>query len=132
MENRPWGAPRIHGELLKLGIAVSERTVSRYLPDRRSAPSQTWRTFLTNHLGDLSWTSTLASVYGLGDDDVVDAHGVPRRHAPSLCDGPCASNQWAVVDWPPLLQRTAPGGRFGQNPLHHRRRPPSGKDPPTA
>ena len=102
MENRPWGAPRIHGELLKLGIAVSERTVSRYLPDRRSAPSQTWRTFLTNHLGDLAWTSTLASVYGLGDDDVVDAHGVPRRHAPSLCDGPCTSNQLAVVDWPPL------------------------------
>ena len=39
-ENRLWGAPRIHGELLKRGIAVSERTVSRYLPDRRTAPSQ--------------------------------------------------------------------------------------------
>src|SRR2546428_4013268 len=45
-ENGLWGAPRIHGELLKLGFAVSERTVSRYLRDRRSAPSQTWRTFL--------------------------------------------------------------------------------------
>ncbi len=44
-ENRLWGAPRIHGELLKLGIAVSERTVSRYLADRLRAPSQTWRTF---------------------------------------------------------------------------------------
>ena len=44
-ENRLWGAPRIHGELLKLGIAVSERTVSRYLADIRRAPSQTWRTF---------------------------------------------------------------------------------------
>ena len=53
-ENRLWGAPRIHGELLKLGVTVSERTVSRYLPDRRTAPSQTWRTFLANHLGDLA------------------------------------------------------------------------------
>jgi putative transposase len=43
-ENRLWGAPRIHGELLKLGVTVSERTVSRYLPDRLMGPSQTWRT----------------------------------------------------------------------------------------
>jgi len=47
------GAPRIHGELLKLGIDVAERTVSRLLPKRRSPPSQTWRTFLTNHVRDL-------------------------------------------------------------------------------
>jgi hypothetical protein len=51
--NPLWGAPRIHGELLKLGIDVSERTVSRLLPTRSSPPSQTLRTFLTNHLQDL-------------------------------------------------------------------------------
>jgi hypothetical protein len=51
--NPLWGAPRIHGELLKLGIDVAERTVSRLLPKRRSPPSQTWRTFLTNHVQDL-------------------------------------------------------------------------------
>jgi len=51
--NPLWGAPRIHGELLKLGIVVAERTVSRLLPKRRSPPSQTWRTFLTNHVRDL-------------------------------------------------------------------------------
>jgi putative transposase len=51
--NRLWGAPRIHGELQKLGIDVAERTVSRLLPKRRSPPSQTWRTFLTNHVRDL-------------------------------------------------------------------------------
>ena len=51
--NPLWGAPRIHGELLKLGIHVAERTVSRLLPKRRTPPSQTWRTFLTNHLRDL-------------------------------------------------------------------------------
>jgi transposase InsO family protein len=51
--NPLWGAPRIHGELLELGIDVAERTVSRLLPKRRSPPSQTWRTFLTNHVRDL-------------------------------------------------------------------------------
>src|SRR2546425_3140247 len=48
-----WGAPRIHGELLKIGIRVAERTVSRLVPTRRTPPSQTWRTFLTNHVRDL-------------------------------------------------------------------------------
>ncbi len=48
-----WGAPRIHGELLKLGIKISEATVSKYLPRRRKPPSQTWRSFLENHFGSL-------------------------------------------------------------------------------
>jgi hypothetical protein len=51
LANPLWGAPRIHGELLKLGFDVSERTVSRLMPHRRPPPSQTWRTFLENHLG---------------------------------------------------------------------------------
>ena len=51
--NPLWGAPRIHGELLKLGIDVSERTVSRLMPKRRKPPSQTWRAFLNNHVLDL-------------------------------------------------------------------------------
>ncbi len=51
--NPLWGAPRIHGELQMLGIDVAERPVSRLLPQRRSPPSQTWRTFLTNHVRDL-------------------------------------------------------------------------------
>jgi len=51
--NPLWGAPRIHGELLKLGIDVAERTVSRLLPRPRRSPSQTWRTFLANHVRDL-------------------------------------------------------------------------------
>jgi len=48
-----WGAPRIHGELLKLGLEVSERTVSRLMPKSRKPPSQTWRAFLDNHLQEL-------------------------------------------------------------------------------
>src|SRR5438128_12487108 len=51
--NPLWGAPRIHGELGKLGIEVSERTVSRLVRRRRRPPSQTWRTFLTNHVAAL-------------------------------------------------------------------------------
>src|SRR2546426_7946897 len=51
--NPLWGAPRIHGELRKLGIDVAERTVSRLMPKRRPQPSQTWRTFLANHVRDL-------------------------------------------------------------------------------
>jgi putative transposase len=48
-----WGAPRIHGELLKLGIEISEATVSKYMPRRKKLPSQTWRSFLENHLDTL-------------------------------------------------------------------------------
>ena len=48
--NPLWGAPRIHGELLKLGIDVSQATVGRYLPRRPKAPSPTWRSFLRNHM----------------------------------------------------------------------------------
>ena len=51
--NPLWGAPRIHGELSKLGIDVSERTVSRLLRRRGRPPSQPWRTFLTNHVTSL-------------------------------------------------------------------------------
>ena len=53
-ENPLWGAPRIHGELLKLGIDVGETSVSKYMVRRRKPPSsQTWRTFLDNHLKTL-------------------------------------------------------------------------------
>ena len=48
-ENPLWGAPRIHGELLKLGFEVAESTVSKYMIKHRGPPSQTWRTFLRNH-----------------------------------------------------------------------------------
>ena len=52
-ENSLWGAPRNHGELLKLGIDVSQATVTRYMVRHPKPPSQTWRTFLDNHVGSL-------------------------------------------------------------------------------
>jgi putative transposase len=51
--NPTWGSPRIHGELLKLGITISGRTVARLMPKRKIPPSQTWCTFLDNHVKDL-------------------------------------------------------------------------------
>jgi putative transposase len=53
-DNPGWGAPRIHGELLKLGINIGETSVSKYLVRNRKPPSQTWRTFLDNHLSSLA------------------------------------------------------------------------------
>jgi hypothetical protein len=52
--NPRWDAPRIHGELLNLGIDVCQATVAKYMGRRRQPPSQTWRTFLCNHIGQLS------------------------------------------------------------------------------
>jgi transposase InsO family protein len=52
--NVGWGAPRIHGELTKLGIEISQATVSKYMAHPRKPPSQTWRTFLANHAKDIA------------------------------------------------------------------------------
>jgi putative transposase len=52
-ENPTWGGPRIHGELLKLGIEIGETSVGKYMVRRRKPPSQRWRTFLENHVKDL-------------------------------------------------------------------------------
>ena len=130
-ENRLWGAPRIHGELLKLGIAVSERTVSRYLADIRVAPSQTWRTFLANHFGQLSFSPVM--LWGaLDEDNGVDVSGVSLRPASALGEQSCVSDQWSVVHWPLPRERTSVDGRIARAHVHHRTReyPSSGKDPP--
>jgi hypothetical protein len=52
--NPLWGAPRIHGELLKLGMDIAQATVAKYMVRRNRPPSQTWRTFLTNHLQQIA------------------------------------------------------------------------------
>ena len=53
LANPLWGAPRLHGELLKLGIEISQTTVAKYMHRGRRPPSQEWRTFLANHVKDL-------------------------------------------------------------------------------
>jgi len=52
-ENPTWGAPRIHGELFKLGIDIGQTSVTKYMVRCRKPPSQTWRTFLENHVSQL-------------------------------------------------------------------------------
>jgi len=52
-ENSLWGAPRIHGELLKLGFEVGQSSVAKYMVKRCGPPSQGWRTFLRNHAPDI-------------------------------------------------------------------------------
>ena len=54
VENPLWGAPRIHGELLKLGFEVSQSSVAKYMVRRRGPPSQGWRAFLRNHAPDIA------------------------------------------------------------------------------
>ena len=54
LANPLWGAPRIHGELHKLGFDISQRSVARLMPHQRRPPSQSWKTFLANHVADLA------------------------------------------------------------------------------
>jgi len=80
------GAPRIHGELLMLGIEVAESTVSRYMDRRRQPPSQGWKTFLLNHSAgiasiDLFVVRTIS--FKLLYDLVILRHA-RRRFAPGL------------------------------------------------
>lgn len=77
-ENPLWGAPRIHGELLKLGVRIAQSTVSKYMVPRHGRPTQTWKTFLRNHADAIAAidmltvrTLTLENLYAL----VVLGHG---------------------------------------------------------
>ena len=70
-ENPLWGAPRIHGELLKLGFEVAQSSVAKYMVKRRGPPSQGWRTFWSNDLSDLG--------FQLVDQDALVFRIVNRR-----------------------------------------------------
>jgi putative transposase len=53
IENPLWGAPRIHGELLKLGHDICESSIAKYMVRRSGPPTQTWQTFIRNHMPDI-------------------------------------------------------------------------------
>jgi hypothetical protein len=128
-ENCLRGALRIHGELLKLGIAISERTVSRYLRGRPPTRSQTWGTFFANHFGDRTPISPVMFADASGEDIDVDASNVSFRSAPSI-DPSCAPIHGPNVEWVVRSDtslgvhlshthlQNRPGGRYG-----------SGRDP---
>ena len=84
MANPLWGAPRIHGELLKLGIDIGQTGVAQYMARRRGPPSQGWRTFLRNHADGMAAidlfvvpTVSFRLLYGL----LIDM-GLGRRQNP--------------------------------------------------
>jgi hypothetical protein len=116
--NRRWGAPRIHGELVKLGIAVSERTVSRYLRECPRGSSQTWRTFIANHYDQFTFISPESAV--LGAHDIVTGDDLTHRDRPLL---PAALNhrqQRAVVPCDASPQRTLPATHAALEDPHDR------------
>ncbi len=75
--NRLWGAPRIHGELLKLGFEVAQSTVARYMCRRFGPPSQGWRTFLSNHADGIAAVD-LCAANGRLPDSLLSCHPTPR------------------------------------------------------
>jgi hypothetical protein len=90
-DNPLWGAPRIHGELLMLGIEVAESTVARYMIRRRRPPSQGWKTFLRNHIAGIASldlfvvrTISFKLLYGL----VILRHARRRLVTRWSCDPP--------------------------------------------
>ena len=66
LANPLWGAPHVHGELLKLGIELSPATVAKYMERRRKPPFQTWRTFLDSHLKQVVSGDQIGSTAGAG------------------------------------------------------------------
>jgi hypothetical protein len=128
-ENCLWGAPRIHGELLKLGFTISERTVSRYLHGRPTTRSQTWRTFFANHLGGQTFISPVMFA-DAHDEDIVDASDVSLRPVPSI-DASCPSIHGPTIDWGRSHQLSL-GVGLGQHHLQDRTgaRRSSGRGPP--
>jgi hypothetical protein len=95
-ENPLWGSPRIHGELLKLGLEVAQSTVAKYMVKRRGPPSQCWRTFLRNHAPDICghrhvrradhWLQT--SLWHRDHAVGPAAPGVDQRHPDRRMDRP--------------------------------------------
>jgi hypothetical protein len=126
-ENPLWGAPRIHGELLMLGIAVAQSTVARYMTRLLGPPSQGWKTFLRNHAGGIASldlfvvrTISFKLLYGL----VILRHARRRLVTISVTSNPSA--EWIagqVTDafpWdeaPRHLIRNCDGA-YGPGPPH--------------
>jgi putative transposase len=126
--NPLWGAPRIHGELLKLGFFVSQSTVARYMPRRHGPPSPSWRSFLATHASqvmaaDFFVVPTLT--YRLLCVLVILAHDRRRIVHVAVTDHPTAT--WTAQQ----LRNAFPNDEAPQTLLHDRdaalpmSRPPS-------
>jgi hypothetical protein len=146
--NPLWGAPRIHGELLKLGVSVSQSTVAKYMPPRRHRPpSQSWRTFLANHAGQITAADFFVVptlTYRLLFVLVILAHD--RRRIVHVANGTSDRHSRGERVTPPLRAlRGVDGGVEGLRhrllllspstvgrPQEHRRAAPDGRLDPSA
>jgi hypothetical protein len=94
-ENPLWGAPRIHGELLKLGFEVAQSSVAKYMVKRCGPPSQGWRCFLRNHAPDIAavdlFVSSGCSFFITQRYFMADDANLRSEHAPAANQDACAS-----------------------------------------
>ena len=103
VENPLWGAPRIHGELLKLGFEVAQSSVAKYMVKRRGPPSQGWRTFLHNHAPDIAAmdlfvvpTIAFDLLYGIVIVRLSQRPHLDRRHSKSDGRMGCTSDHGGI------------------------------------
>ena len=89
LANPLWGAPRIHGELLKLGIDIGQTSVAKYMARRRRPPSQGWRTFLLNHadgIAAIDGFDPYSFRFSSGPGSAAHNAGVPQDQQTSWAD----------------------------------------------
>lgn len=127
-ENLLWGAPRIHGELLKLGFSVAQSSVAKYMVKRRGPPSQEWRTFLRNHAPDIAAmdlfvvpTIGFKLLYGFDHPARSQRSRLDRRHNQPDGGVGCTSDHRGVsLGW-----RSALYDPRSRSSLRHRRHAPT-------
>jgi hypothetical protein len=117
IENPLWGAPRIHGELLKLGFEVAQSSVAKYMVKRRGPPSQGWRTFLRNHAPEIA-AMDLFVVPTIGFD-LLYAFIIIRLDRRDLVCINVTTNPTAEWIARQICAEFAPWA-FGTNPSHQR------------
>src|ERR1700674_1910201 len=88
IENPLWGAPKIHGELLKLGIDVAQSTVSVYMVPRQGRPLQTWKIFLRNTVEEIAAIDLFAVPAFLSEAIGISCSCPPTAEAVGVCGDP--------------------------------------------
>src|SRR5262249_9776398 len=126
-ENPLWGAPRIHSELLKLGVKISQASVAKYMVRHRKPPSQTWRTFLNNHVSQLAsvdfftvhtvWFEILFVFIVLAHDRRRVVHFNVTAHATAEWTAQQMLEAFPFDTAPQYLLRDRVGGEFQIGPI---------------
>src|SRR6266481_2429465 len=132
--NPLWGAPRIHGELLKLGIEIGQTSVAKYMARRPGPPSQGWKTFLHNHADGIAAmdlfvvpTISFRLLYGL----LIVGHGRPQNGSQIRSRKPAAGSKLPAISFVtgtgPMVRSSSEGFDQWAFAIDRRRRAPLGK-----